>query len=169
MPKLSDLPGTTPRGVLVDKHVPFTAFLKAYPVQGKRSEMARSLERQSSTIEDQLLGACGGVTYDITFDYSTPIAYTFQFGQQTARFTINGHACKRTEFTKTPVGEQLVVSNNHELIGVGAANASNMTPDTDLNAISLEIRNLLENLTGLKCYRLKIAGYIYGTKGVHFP
>jgi hypothetical protein len=120
-------------------------------------------------IEDLLPSACGGDTYEITFDYSTPIAFTFQFGQQTARFTINGHACKRNDFTKTPVGEQLVVSNNHESIGVGAANASNMTPDADLNAITLEVQNLLENLTGLKCYRLKIAGFIYGTKGVHFP
>ena len=168
MPKLSNMPGTAPYNQhLTEVHVPFTAFLKADPIGGKRFETIRSLERQSARIEEQLVDLCG--TAGSTFDFSRPVAFTFQFGDKTARFTVNGHACVRSEFTNRPLEEVAVDHDNKSQIGIGESNGARAVASPELNAIAKEVKDQLEIATGLQVIRLKIAGYIYGYKGVHFP
>jgi hypothetical protein len=172
MPKLSDLPGTTPRGILKDKFVPFTAFLQADPIGGKRFETVRSLERQAAKIENDLELLCDSDStdpVDPVFDYTIPIAFTPQFGDFGPRFTVSGHACRRDTFTKTPVGERDVIVAGERKTGPGAANAWSSNSDPELEALAKELRDLLEGTTGLKVFRMDLNGYIFGRKGVHFP
>jgi hypothetical protein len=164
---LTDMPGTKVPRIWAEKFVPFTAFLKADPISGiHRFESIRDLQRKAALIEEQLETVCGSES--VTFDFSRPIAYTPQFGKQTARFTVNGNACSRVSFTAEPINPLTVDADNKGLTGPGTANGRAI-PSTDLNNIATELRTQLEAATGLKVIRLKVAGYIYGFKGVHFP
>jgi hypothetical protein len=171
MPLLSDAPGKPPLNQKLEgKFVPFTIFLKADPFPGNRSEKIKYLERQAARIEDQLEDFCDtGSDPNLTFDFAKPVAFTVQFGEQTARYTVTGHVCKRASFTKLPFGEQLVVSDNREQTGIGAGNASNIEPAAEVNIIAENLKDDFETATGLEVIRVEIAGYIYGFKGVHIP
>ena len=162
------MPGTTPRGVLAEKYVPFTAFLKADPpATNKRQELTHWYEVHSTLIEEQLDGLCA--TAGGTFDYSKPIAYTVQFGDKTPRFTINGHACRRETFTNEPTQKITKDYDNKIWEGYSNTNEGNEVPSPELNTIPEEVRLQLEASTGLPVIRLKIAGYIYGYKGTTIP
>jgi hypothetical protein len=169
MPLLSDSPGSPPTGVLADKHVPFTAFLRANPILGKRQETYESLKRESAILETLLENVCGGATYTISFDFAKPIAFTPQFGDKPYRFTVTGHACKRTTFDKNVVGTRWVDADNRGIQGPAAANKSNETPSSDVNDVAKELVMILETTTGLQVYKLTVAGYIFGEKGAHIP
>ena len=167
MPQLSDWPGTRVPRIWAEKFIPFTAFLKADPIVGvRRFESIRDFEKQSALIEQQLLTVCGSET--VTFDFSIPIAFTPQFGKQTARFTVNGNACSQPSFTAEPVNPLTVDADNQGLTGPGTANGRD-TPSTNLDNIATLLKAQLEAATGLRVFRLKVAGFIYGFKGVSFP
>jgi len=167
--QLSDAPGSRTPWVAAEVHVPFTAFLKADLVSGNRQAIRRYFEKQSAIIEQVLNSFCNSSEEEVTFDFSIPVGYTPRFGNQTARFTINGHACKRKTFTKLPVGEQTIDCDNRLQTGNGAGNAANMIPSTELDDLAGELVHALESVTGREIIRIKLAGYIYGFKGTHIP
>jgi len=167
--QLSEAPASKSPWVAAEKHVPFTALLRSNPVRGTRSEMRREFEILSERIEEILESLCSNSNEDITFDFSKPVAYTPQFGNYTARFTINGHACKRRTFTALPVGEQQIDCDNKLQIGNGAGNAANMIPSVELDAVAHEVVTALETAIGLHVFKIKIAGYDYGFKGTTIP
>lgn len=150
------------------KFIPFTAFLRITPIRGKRFEIVRDMEKIANNVEAVLDDACGG-SESVPFDFAKPVAFTPQFGDKTARLTLHGHTCPRYEFTKTPVGLQTVDSDEGIKIGYGTGNASNRIPDTQLDSLAREFKSLIESATGLVMYRLELAGFIYGDKGVAFP
>lgn len=149
-------------------HVQFTAFLRYTPIRGKRFETVRDLEKRSWQIELALDNLCG-ISDGGAFDFAKPVAFTPAFGDKPARFTIHGHACKQSSFTNTPAGQQLVISDNHELTGSGAGNKGNIVPDPILDALCKTLKAQLESATGLHVYRLELAGFIYGVTGRSFP
>jgi hypothetical protein len=170
--QLSEAPNSPHPWVDAEYHVPFTAYLKIAPARGKREEIRRYYEILSERIEQVLETFCGNAASAgeyISFDFSTPVAWTPQFGNATARFTINGHACKRKKFTSLPVGQQQIDADNNLQIGNGAGNAANMTPSTTLDAVAKEVVEALEVALGLKVFKIKVAGYNYGLKGTTIP
>lgn len=168
MPSLQELLKPAANEDLSRIYVPFTAFLRITPIRGKRSESIRDMQKIAADVETEIDDLCG-VTDAVAFDFAKPVAYTPAFGDTPARLTIHGHACARTTFTKTPVGLQNVVSDGRKQTGYGAGNAINRIPDSTLNTTAKEIKDSLENATGLTVYRLEVAGYIYGISGTSFP
>lgn len=173
MPTLSELfhlPGNDNTAVFV----PFTAFLRIEPIQGKRSEVVRDMQKKAAYVENALEDLCQGAgtgtdAEETEFDFAKPVAYTPAFGDKPARLTIHGHACRRTSFTKTPVGNIEYDNDGVEVTGVAAGNPSNRTPSTDLKNLCRALKAALESASGFTCYRLELAGYIFGLTGTHFP
>jgi hypothetical protein len=97
------------------------------------------------------------------------VAFTPQFGNSPYRFTVHGHACVRNDFANNPIGNRFVDADNKILQGPAASNNSNRTPDPQVNAIAEELRTLLETRTGLHVFKLRVAGVVFGDKGIHFP
>lgn len=150
------------------KYVPFTCFLRITPTGTKHFEIVRAAEKQAALVQTQLESFCGDSEGNV-FDFTKPIAYTPQFGQKTARLSFSGNLCRRLTFTKTPVGQRYVDSDNGIVYGPGAANAANSIPDPELDEIVKDFKTQIEALTGLSVIRIVAAGFIYGQGGVHLP
>lgn len=164
--RLSDTPMAENLNLRSGVLVPFTAYLKADPAAGKERLVAyRDMQKMSAWIEDILSTPC---TDGVEMDFAKPVAFTPQFGQKTARFTVHGHACNRDTFAKQPI-ESVNVDHNEILTGYDASNKWNGIPKAALDSVCTEIKNRIESLTNLTVYRLDVAGFIYGEKGVHFP
>ena len=146
------------------KHVPFTAFMKVVPIRGKRFETIRDLEIQGNLIEGILDNLCDG-TGEIVFDYTKPVAFTPQYGDKPARFSFNGHICRRETFEKLFLGQATTDTNQTGF----AYNNSNYNTTATFNTIVYNFKNLLESNVGLDLIRLEVAGYIFGQGGAHFP
>ena len=101
-------PGNRPYVQNRHKHVPFTAFLKITPTRGKRFETINDAEKMANAVENELETFCNSSQGDLPFAYGIPVGVTPQFGNKTARITVNGFACRRDDFTKEPVGERSV-------------------------------------------------------------
>jgi hypothetical protein len=173
MPALSDMPGAYST-VWDGKHIPFTIYLRANVHGRKRQEKYSDLQKYSAYIESLLENVCtvsgssGSTLY--SFDFTKPVAFTNKFAGYPYRFTINGHACRRDTFTKTPVGQRIVINDNQFKTGPGAANASNKVPDADVNIVANELKTVFESLTGLSVLGIRVANYRLGYKsGTHMP
>jgi len=166
--QLSEAPSSVHPWIASEKYVPFTAYLSISPINGKREEVRREFEILSERIEQILENFCGG-SEGMVFDFAKPVAYTPQFGNHTARFTINGHACKRNVFTNLPVGQQQIDCDNKLQVGNGAGNAANIVPSIALDAVAHELVTTLEAALGLRVFKIKVAGYDYGFKGTTIP
>lgn len=169
MSNLSDTPlvinPITWKGVFV----PFIAFLKADPPAGlgKRIEKYRWFSLHSTLLESQLDTTCN--SEGIVFDFAKPVAFTPQFGQNTARFTVTGNLCHKDSWINRPLNETNVDYENGILTGYDASNKSNEIPRAVLDSTAKSFKKLLETITGLQVIKLDIANYIYGIKGSHFP
>jgi len=125
------------------------------------------MEKLSAWIEDQLLNVCS--TDELQLDFARPVAFTPQFGQQGARFTVHGHACKKTSFAKQPV-ESEYVDNSNLVLGYDNSRAYNRIPVADVEDLCESLKTLLQTTTGLLVTKLDVAGVVYGgRKGRSFP
>lgn len=166
--KLSDYPGAhTLTGSNRYFHVPFSCFLRIVPIRGKRFETVHDEEKAADWAEQQLEAICS--SEGLVFDFTKPVAFTPQFGDKTARLSFHGHACRKTSFTKTPIGERRVINTGEYKTGPGAANASNRIPDPELDTLCKELKAQIETATGYEVIRLELARFIYGVGGEHFP
>lgn len=164
--RLSDTPLAENLTLWPGVFVPFTAFLKYDPIPGKRLEAYRDLQKKAAWVEDQLTVSYCSSGYQIEF--AKAVAFTPQFGNQTSRLTITGHACWREHWVKQPITSVLVDSPNGLQTGYDASDASNMVPTGDLDDLCVELKNLLQSITYLSVIKLDVAGYIYGVKGTTF-
>jgi len=165
--QLSESPTKQPHQPLL-YHVPFTAYLKASPVGGKRFETERSLQKEADQIETQLSGFCDTNTEGTQFNHASPIAYTRQFGNTTARFTINGHACAREKFTNDLFNQNLIINTGQYQTGP-KYNSGNLTTTTEINTSVKDLKNKLETATGYVVFKMIYANIIFGESGLHFP
>jgi len=125
------------------------------------------MQQLSAWIEDQLLNVCS--TEELQLDFARPVAFTPQFGQQGARFTIHGNACKKTTFVNQPVDSEYV-DHPDPILGYDNSRANNKTPVAAVESLCTELKLLLEATTGLLVTKLDVAGVVYGgRKGYHFP
>jgi hypothetical protein len=154
------------------KFVPFTAFLRIEPVQGKRMERYFDMQKAAAYVETSLDDFCNS-TEDKFLEFAKPIAFTPAFGNKPARLTIHGHACRRIGFTKYPTGEHTLDYDGTRLTGGGCGNSANRIPDPDLDTICMELKNGFENISinglNLQALRIEVAGFIYGQGGLTFP
>lgn len=163
------------------RYVPFTAYARIVPDTGfgRRFERIRDREKIADDIEDRLRDIDEDITvvtiedYDIAF----PIASTPQFGNKPARVTIHGNWRwpDGVEFTKTPVGEQTVVSSGEIKTGPSSHNAASMVADSDLLSAIRTIKEDLETActdgseTFLNIIKMEVTGMIFGEGGRSFP
>lgn len=162
----SDTPGS-PSPVTQYKHVPFTAFLKISPIAGKRFERWHDMERIATKVETELANLCGN-SEEVSFDFAKPVAFTPQFGNFPARLTVHGHICRSTSFVNEPVQEATVDNSGKIQRGYTAAKNGERNADPVLASLATSFKNQLESATGLKVYRLEVAGFIFGYKGRSF-
>ena len=163
--ELSMTSGVYPRAANYFKSVPFTAYLLANQLSGKRMETDFDFDRQSQLIQNALEYMCSGASGSgdtIEFDYSTPIAWTRAFGHFPARFTVNGNVCRQQTFTATPVGSKY--EDGYPNVPV----VDNSVPSAELQSLAETFKAALESRTGLKVFKLVLAGHIFGTGGTHF-
>lgn len=174
MTALSDIPGVSPPAATASKkHVPFTCFLRVEPLPGKRWERIRDIEQLANDAEDALETiACDDGSYGLSFDFTKPVAFTRQFANKQARLSFHGHLCAQLPpdtFTKTPVGERTVVNAGEYKTGPGASRRPTRYPDSSLDTLVTEFKDLIESTTGLTVTRIELARVIYGDGGFHFP
>ena len=163
--QLSESPSKGPHQPLL-YHVPFTAYLKATPIGGKKFETERNLQKEADNIEQLLSTICD--SEGTQFSYASPIAYTRQFGNATARFTIHGHACPRTTFTNNNFDQNRVINTGQYQVGA-QYNAGNLTTTAEINTSVRNLKNQLENATGHIVFKMIYANIIFGESGTHFP
>ncbi|MDP1712411.1 MAG: hypothetical protein Q8K86_08140, partial [Candidatus Nanopelagicaceae bacterium] len=70
--------------------VPFKVFARILPLEGRRLEVIRDCERIANQVESDLQAISAGSAADPTVVIATPVAFTPQFGNKTARLTVVG-------------------------------------------------------------------------------
>ena len=165
-PKVQSLRG--PGGT---KFVPFTVYARIIPFASEsRFEVVRSREEIANQAEEALEDIQDGTnSASERFDFAFPIKSTPQFGDETARITVNGNVTDVADFTKTPLEEVLVINAGEFKRGFAAGRAPNRVPSTALNDAVKELKDLIESATGLLVYKIDMAGFIFGKDGRHFP
>lgn len=75
-------------------YVPFVAHVRLIPElgTGKRVTMVRSLQKQARRIEQSLQAAIDSAILGVPLNIASPVAFTPQFGDFTARATVVGFA-----------------------------------------------------------------------------
>lgn len=157
------------RGPGSRQFIPFTVFARVVPNLGlgRRFEMVRDLEKQADLVEDDL-DTLDSDSAEISFDFATPVAFTPQFADKTARLTIHGNVTGLTLLDKRPIDDVTVDFNGGARTGQGSATAPRRVPTTELDAAVTELKILLEAIVD-DIFRIEIAGFIYGQGGLHFP
>ena len=84
----------SPRAAQNEVYVPFVAHVRLVPElgTGKRRTMERSLQKQARRIQQSLDAAISDGILSVPLNIASPVAWTPQFGNFTARATIVGFA-----------------------------------------------------------------------------
>jgi hypothetical protein len=169
---------------IVPKYVPFTIFVRVIPINGSRFERVRDREELGNRVEDGLTTLETASTGSCPFYFNTPVKSTPQFGDITARLTVEGHML-RDELAKRFVGrerigdeveENLVINTSEYVEGPGALNAQK-EPDSTLDDAVAELKSDVEGIlpsfgtlpSELEIFRIEIGHQIYGAGGRTFP
>lgn len=170
MTKLSDNKFSSPfnnKGSV--KYIPFTAYIKVIPINGKRFEIIRDLENTANVVEEALDAI-------ETIDLAKPVKFTPQFGNNSARLTINGNFTTTVGSTysdndnsaKQHIESTQIIHDNGIVSGYGAAHAANRVPDPTIVSLLREFLNVLADI-GLTPYKIEVAGIIFGEGGITIP
>ena len=169
---------------IIPKYVPFGIFIRVIPINGVRFERVRDREELGNRIEDGLAALETASTGPCPFYFNIPVKSTPQFGNITARFTVEGHML-REALSKRFVGrerdgddtiENTVINTSEFVTGPGALNAQR-EPDLTLDDAVAELRSDVESIlpsfgtlpSELEIIRIEIGHFIYGAGGRTFP
>jgi hypothetical protein len=144
--------------------VQFKVFANLVPLEGKRWETIRDMERVANEVEAAIIAGLP------TINIATPIAFTPQFGSKTARITIVGTVREddplRADRTNATFDHDNAIMSGQ----IGGPNMARTDPLVD--AAVKRLKSLLEGSSSHllnHIYRIEYAGCVYGEGGRHFP
>ncbi len=146
--------------------VQFKAFVELVPLEGKRWETLRDMERVANDVEAAIVAGLS------TINIATPVAFTPQFGNKTARLTVVGtvreDAAIRADRTDATFDHDNSIISGQ----VGGPNMARTEPTDATDAAVKRLKTLLESASAHllnHIYRIEYAGCVYGEGGRHFP
>ena len=153
-------------------YVPFKAFSRIVPIEGRRMEVLRDFERMADRVEAALTAISVNSAGDPTLIIASPVAFTPQFGNKTARLTVVGFIKDELKSKADRTDATFDHDNGVTSGQLGGPNMARTTPTSETDASAKYLRDLLEasssDLTG-NVYKLEYAGAIYGEGGRSFP
>jgi hypothetical protein len=154
-----------------DLDVPFRAFARIVPYEGKPQEYYFDMERLANQVESDLTGAAANSAGE-TINIATPVAFTPQFGNHTARLTVVGFH-RADAVAKKDRTDATFDHDNSTVSGqVGGANMARTDPDLVTDEGVASLKAYLENASAVldgAIFKIEYAGAIYGEDGRTFP
>jgi len=147
--------------------VQFKAFASILPFEGKRWEIFRDMERIANSVESEIT-----THLSATITISTPVAFTPQFGDKTARLTIVGNVLESTALRTDRTDAHFDHDNGLAEGQVGGPNMARTDPLAAVDARVKSLKALLESVSlNLQnhIYKMEYAGCVYGEGGRSFP
>ena len=145
--------------------VPFIIYVDVPSYHGNRWERIRQIEKYVNLVESTLVENAEATGYNL--EISTPIKYTFSFGNAVARMTIIGHIEKLpTEVPNQPTAEVDVINASELKTGYGATVNGNRTINPIIDLIALELNNIIATLIPPRSViAMDVCGIRYGKGG----
>lgn len=156
-----------------EAHVPFKIYLRADLPHGygNRWERIRELEKQAQFIEDDILAYSEVDNCNIYI--ARPIAFTRQFAQFVARYTVVGNILK-TDNPKEPLEQVTRINTGEARTQYGAVNSADKSPVAIVDTYARQLYNLFRSggtigLTNVTVLAIEVVGVRYGSGGKSIP
>ena len=164
-------PNYAPIGPL-QNYVQFKAFVRIVPLEGKRFETIRDMERIADRVEDAIRSFLSVPVDEPLISIATPVAFTPQFGDKTARLTITGYV-QEAALLRADRTDATLDHDNQVMSGqLGGPNMARTVPVADVETAVKSLKALLEaaslDVVG-HIYKMEYGGCVYGEGGRSFP
>lgn len=145
--------------------VPFRAFVRIVPFEGKPQEYYKDMEALADRVESDLSSVTG-------VNIATPVAFTPQFGDHTARLTIVGFHLPTTVSKADRTDATFDFDNGIVSGQIGGPNMARTDPTTQTDADAATLKGLLEAGSSViqgNIFKMEYASVVYGEGGRTFP
>jgi hypothetical protein len=151
----------------------FTVFSRVDPIEGKRFEIIRDIEKIANRVEDDLRNMILG-SFGAQIEIPGPVMFTPQFGQKPTRLTITGFMLSdkpvRSPLTDKQVDFQNQIITGPSTTGGNIRDGVNPTADQDddVKILKSALETASPDLAG-RIYRIELNGVAYGLDARSFP